>query len=461
MGEKRAADGADGADAVDGVGGASEERTGRNPEAALSRRELGLLAGAGLASLALPWAAYAEAPAPAGPTAGLASSAGSSDSASSSDSARTSDSASSSDSARTSDSASSDSPAPTALRAAFLGTYTTQPGGDTGIGLATYRPGRGELTSTGVLPGVTNPSYLALSPDRRTLYAVNEQAEGAVTAVRVGPGRPPELLGSRPAGGADPCHLSVHGRFLLSAHYTSGSVSVHPLGRDGVPGAVSDVVRHEGSGPDPERQEGPHAHQVVTDPAGRYVLAVDLGTDTVHTYRLDDRKGTLREVSRASLRPGAGPRHLVFHPSGRYVYLVNELDSTLVVCAYEPRTGTLTPGKRQPTLPRGTALNERNYPAGVIISADGRFVYVSNRGHDSIVAFAVRRGGAELRPLSLTPSGGSYPRHIVLDPTGRLLFASNQKSGKVTTFRVSRETGRLNPVGAALGFPVPVCVLPL
>ncbi|MFJ4877840.1 beta-propeller fold lactonase family protein [Streptomyces sp. NPDC088745] len=452
MGEKHAVDGVDG---VDAAGGAGEVRTRRSPEAALSRRKLGFLAGAGLASLALPGSAHAEAPAPTGLTAGFVSSAGPAGSPRSSDSARPTDSA------RSSDSAGSDDPAPTALRAAFLGTYTTQPGGGTGIGLATYRPGRGELASTGVLPGIANPSYLALSPDRRTLYAVNEQTEGAVTAVRVGPGRPTELLGSRPAGGADPCHLSVHGRFLLSAHYTSGSVSVHPLGRDGAPGAVSDVVRHEGSGPDPERQEGPHAHQVVTDPAGRYVLAVDLGTDTVHTYRLDGRKGTLREMSRASLRPGAGPRHLVFHPSGRYVYLVNELDSTLVVCAYEPRTGTLTPGKRQPTLPRGTVLNERNYPAGVIISADGRFVYVSNRGHDSIAAFAVRRGGAELRPLSLTPSGGSYPRHIVLDPTGRLLFASNQKSGKVTTFRVDRETGRLSSAGAALESPVPVCVLPL
>ncbi|MFJ2741570.1 lactonase family protein [Streptomyces sp. NPDC087440] len=348
-----------------------------------------------------------------------------------------------------------------ALRTAYIGTYTAQPGGGTGIGLAAYRPDRGTLASTGLLEGVANPSYLAVAPDRRTLYAVNEQAEGAVTAVRIGGGRPAEVLGTRPTGGADPCHVSVHGRFLLSANYTGGNIAVHPLGRDGALGEVSDLVRHQGSGPDPERQEGPHAHQVVTDPAGRFLLAVDLGTDSVHTYRLDERKGTLRESGRAATRPGAGPRHLVFHPSGRHVYLVNELDSTLVVCAYDPRTGMLTPGNSQPTLPRGTVLDERNYPAGVIISPDGRFVYVSNRGHNSIVVFAVRRGGAELHPVSHTPSGGSYPRHIVLDPTGRLLFASNQKSGRVTIFRVDRATGRLRLAGPALEAPVPVCVLPL
>jgi 6-phosphogluconolactonase len=350
-----------------------------------------------------------------------------------------------------------------APRPAYLGTYTTHPGGGTGIGLASYRPGHGGLTSSGVLGGVANPSYLTLSPDRRTLYAVDEQAEGAVTAVRVGEGGPPQVLGSRATGGADPCHLSVHpgGRFLLSANYTGGSLAVHPIGRSGALGEATDLVRHTGSGPDPERQQGPHAHMVITDPAGRYVLAVDLGTDSVHTYRLDERKGRLQECGRAATRPGAGPRHLAFHPSGRYAYLVNELDNTLVVCGYDTRTGTLEPGTPQATLPAGTELGERNYPAGVIISADGRFVYVSNRGHNSIARFAAGRAGAELRLLSVTPSGGAYPRHLVLDPTGTLLFAAHQKSGSVTTFRVDRRTGLLTSAGAALAAPVPVCVLPV
>ncbi|MEN8650130.1 lactonase family protein [Streptomyces sp. 21So2-11] len=348
-----------------------------------------------------------------------------------------------------------------AVRPAYLGTYTSQPGGGTGIGLAAYRPGSGGLTPTGVLGDVANPSFLALSPDGRTLYAVDERAEGAVTAVRLGRGAP-EVLGSRRSGGADPCHLSVHpdGRFVFSANYTGGSVCVHPVGRDGALGEASDVVQHRGSGPDPERQEGPHAHMVVMDPAGRYVLAVDLGTDTVHTYRLDAGSGRLQERSRAAMRPGAGPRHLAFHPSGRHAYVVNELDSTIVVCDYDHRTGTLTPGTPRPTLPPGTEPPERNYPAGVLVSPDGRYLYVSNRGHDSLAVFAVECGGAALRPVSVTPSGGSYPRHIALDPSGTLLFAANQKSGTVTTFRVNRATGRLSSAGAPLTAPIPVCVLP-
>ncbi|MGW7054973.1 lactonase family protein [Streptomyces sp. NPDC054887] len=349
-----------------------------------------------------------------------------------------------------------------ALRRAYLGTYTTQPGGGSGIGLAAYRPRGGRLVSTGVLAGPQNPSYLALAPDRRTLYAVDERAEGAVTAVRVGEG-PPEVLGpARATGGADPCHLSVHpgGRWLLTANYTGGSVSVHPVGRGGGLGEATDVVRHTGSGPDPDRQQGPHAHMVVTDPGGRYVVAVDLGTDTLHTYRLDARTGTLREHARAATRPGAGPRHLAFHPSGRYAYVVNELDSTVVVCGYDARDGVLTPGTPRPTAPPG-ARTGRNYPAGVVVSPDGRFVYVSNRGHDSIAVFAAECGGAALRPVSVTPSGGSYPRHIALDPSGRLLFAAHQKSGTVTVFRPDPRTGRLTPAGPPLAAPVPVCVLPV
>ncbi|MET9519305.1 lactonase family protein [Streptomyces sp. NPDC002994] len=350
-----------------------------------------------------------------------------------------------------------------AVRRAYLGTYTTQPGGGTGIGLASYRPRSGQLASTGVLTGVQNPSFLALSPDRRTLYAVDERAKGAVAAVRVGGGAPEVLGRARGTGGADPCHLSVHpdGRFLLTANYTGGSLSVHPIGRGGVLGEVADVVRHTGSGPDPGRQEGPHAHMVVTDPGGRYVVAVDLGTDTVHTYWLDPRSGKLRERQRAAMKPGAGPRHLAFHPSGRHAYVVNELDSSVVVCGYERRSGVLTPGAPQSTLGPGTELDERNYPAGVLVSPDGRFVYVSNRGHDSIAVFGVERGGAALRLVSVVPSGGSYPRHIALDPSGVLLFAANQKSGTVAVFRVDRGTGRLSPAGAVLAAPVPVCVLPV
>ncbi|MFT7840635.1 lactonase family protein [Saccharothrix sp. BKS2] len=335
---------------------------------------------------------------------------------------------------------------------AYLGTYTTWPGGGRGIGLGSYDPATGRLRATGVVEGVPNPSFVIDAG--RYLYAVDEQADGAVTALAVGPDGVPEVINSQPTGGADPCHLALHRGFLLSANYSSGSVAVHPVRPDGGLGERTDLVEHSGSGPDPERQEGPHAHQVLPDPSGEFVLAVDLGTDSVHGYRLGD-DGRLALVSTARLHPGAGPRHLAFHPSGRYAYIANELDSTVVVAGY--RRGVLSPGPKLSTLPEGAPTSPRNYPAEVVVSADGRFAYLSNRGHDSVAVFAVERGGAALRLVEATPVGGRYPRHITLDRAGRFLLAANQNSGDVTSFAVDRTTGKLRQVGS-LEVPIPVCV---
>ncbi|MFC5055508.1 lactonase family protein [Saccharothrix xinjiangensis] len=335
---------------------------------------------------------------------------------------------------------------------AYLGTYTTWEGGGRGIGLASYDPATGRLRVTGVVEGVPNPSFV-IDAGRR-LYAVNEQADGAVTALAVRPDGVPEVINSQSTGGADPCHLALHRGFLLSANYSSGSVAVHRVRPDGGLGERTDLVEHSGSGPDPERQEGPHAHQVLPDPRGEFVLAVDLGTDSVHSYRLGE-DGRLTSAGVARLHPGAGPRHLAFHPSGRHAYIANELDSTIVVASYE--RGVLTPGAKLSTLPEGAPTSPRNYPAEVVVSADGRFAYLSNRGHDSVAVFAVERGGAALRLVGATPVGGEYPRHITLDQAGRFLLAANQNSGNVTTFAVDRATGGLREV-ASLEAPVPVCV---
>ncbi|MDJ1137984.1 lactonase family protein [Streptomyces iconiensis] len=349
-------------------------------------------------------------------------------------------------------------------RPLFLGTYTGQPGGGTGIGLAAYTLRTGHLTPRGVVSGVENPSYLALSPDRRTLYAVNESleagVEGGVTAVALRPGAPPEVLGRQGTGGAGPCHLSVHpgGRWLLSANYLSGSVAVHPVARDGALGERTDLVTHTSPPPGPG-QEGPHAHQIFTAPDGRHVLAVDLGTDTLYTYRLDTRTGRLTPVSRATVRPGAGPRHLTFHPGGRWAYLANEVDNTAVVCAYDPRTGRLAPGSAQST-GTGTGPGE-SYPAQFAVTRDGRFAYLANRGHNSVTRYAVEARGARLRLLDTVPVGGDFPRHLALSPSGRLLFAANQKSGTVSTFHVDRVTGALSPTGRPFPAPLAVCALPL
>ncbi|MGV9405651.1 lactonase family protein [Streptomyces sp. NPDC003667] len=340
-------------------------------------------------------------------------------------------------------------------RPLYLGTYTSAEGGGAGIGLAEYDPATGRITGRGTLTGVPDPSYLAVHPDGRTLYAVDERQDGAVSAVRLADRK---VLGARGTGGAAPCHLSVHpgGRWLLSANYQSGSVAVHPIDASGALGERTAVVTHSSPAPGPG-QQGPHAHQFVTAPDGGHVLAVDLGTDTVYSYRLDERRGTLTEVARARARPGAGPRHLTFHPGGRHAYLANEVDDTVAVCAYDPPTGRLTIGDPQPSGSSGGT----NYPAQFLVTADGSYAFLANRGHNSIARYAVEDSGARLRLLGTVPVAGDFPRQIALSPDGRLLFAANQRSGTVTVFHVDPEGGGLRLAGEPFASPVAVCALPL
>ncbi|MDX3843506.1 lactonase family protein [Streptomyces europaeiscabiei] len=351
------------------------------------------------------------------------------------------------------------SPSPTPTRTGpqplYIGTYTSVEGGGTGIGVATYDDRSGRITGKGTITGVADPSYLAVHPDGRTLYAVNERTQGGVTAVRLSDRK---ILGTRSSGGEAPCQLSVHpgGRWLLSANYGSGSVAVHPVEDSGALGERTDLVVHSSPAPGPG-QNGPHAHQVITSPDGGHVLAVDLGTDTVYTYRLDESRGTLTEVSRARTRSGAGPRHLTFHPQGRYAYLANEVDNTVVVCAYDPGSGRLTPGDPQST---GTGSGT-NYPAQLVVTPDGSYAYLANRGHDSLTRYAVEADGARLKLIDTVPVGGDFPRQIALSPDGGLLFAALQRSSAVSVFRVDAETGGLRRAGASFASPVAVCALPL
>ncbi|WEP00129.1 lactonase family protein [Streptomyces sp. FXJ1.172] len=339
-------------------------------------------------------------------------------------------------------------------RPLYVGTYTSVDGGGTGIGLASYDPATGRISGSGTLTGVADPSYLAVHPDGRTLYAVDERDDGGVTAVRRADRR---ILSTRSAGGAGPCHLSVHpsGRWLLSADYGSGSVAVHPIDASGALGERTDLVTHTSPAPGPG-QQGPHAHQFITAPDGGHVLAVDLGTDTVYTYRLDGAKGTLTEVAQAHTRPGAGPRHLAFHPGGRYAYLANEVDDTAAVCAYDPASGRLTIGAPQST---GSAGGTTNYPAQFVVTADGRYAFLANRGDNSLARYAVEAGGSRLRLLGTVPVGGDFPRQIALSPDGALLFAANQRSGTVTVFHVDASTGELASAGEPFASPVAVCAL--
>ncbi|WP_329334640.1 lactonase family protein [Streptomyces sp. NBC_01352] len=397
------------------------------------RRFVGALTGAGAAAV-LP--GCGDAPPPTDPTAAEASA--SAPEASASAPAR--------------------SRAPSGPRPLYLGTYTSVEGGGTGIGLATYDATSGRITKTGTLTGVGDPSYLAVHPNGRTLYAVNEREAGAVTAVRLSDRK---VLGSHSTGGGSPCHLSVHpgGRWLLSANYGSGSVAVHPIDASGALGERADLVTHSSPAPGPG-QEGPHAHQFVTSPDGGHVLAVDLGTDTVYTYRLDERTGRLGEVAQAHTRPGAGPRHLTFHPGGRYAYLANEVDNTVAVCAYDPDSGRLTVGDAQST-GTGSGTNGTNYPAQILVTSNGAYAYLANRGHNSLTRYAVEADGARLRLLDTVPVSGDFPRQVAFSPDGTLLFAANQKSGTVSVFHVDEDSGALRLAGEPFASPVAVCALPL
>lgn len=340
--------------------------------------------------------------------------------------------------------------APDATRTLYLGGYGS------GVTIAGYDSASGQITAGSTVPGVVNPSFLALHPSGNTLYTVNEQQDGAVTAVSLSSGTP-QVLGTQSTGGAGPCHLSVHpsGKWLLSANYNSGSVAVHPIASDGSLGGRTDLVTH--SSPPPGPQGGPHAHQILTSPDGAHVLAVDLGTDAVYSYVLDTAAGRLTQVSYASFPAGMGPRHLAFHPSGTFAYVACELGNAVVVCTYDPATGTLTPGQPQSS----GADDDSNAPGEIVTTADGAFVFLSNRGANTVTRYAVEAQGTQLRLLDTVPTGGSWPRHLALSPDDGLLFVSNQYAGTVTVFHVDTATGALTSAGEPFPQPSVACALPL
>jgi 6-phosphogluconolactonase (cycloisomerase 2 family) len=345
----------------------------------------------------------------------------------------------------------------------YLGAYTY---GDPeqGVGVATADDASGALTLDAVTPA-PDPTFLALDQSAGVLYAAGEGAEGQVFAYSLGQdGAITGELGASPSGGSGACHLSLHagGGHLFVANYGSGSVAVVTLGEDGAPLEVSQVVQHTGSGPNPDRQEGPHAHMVLPDPAvPDRLLACDLGTDSVHVYAFDPAQGQLTREQEVKMAPGSGPRHVALHPEAGAAYVLGELDSTLTICTYDSATGELTPQSTVPLLPDDFPP-DGNTAAEVLVTSDGKFVYASNRGHDSIAAFAVEgTGGTELRLLERTPCGGSGPRHVSLDADERWMFVANQNSGTVDVFARDPDTGGLTPAdGEPLSYSQVVCALP-
>jgi 6-phosphogluconolactonase len=340
----------------------------------------------------------------------------------------------------------------------YVGTYTG--GSSRGIYRFTLDLATGALTPTGEPTESSNPSFLALHPQGGFLYAVNEDREGAVSAFAVDSATGGlRFLNREPSGGGSPCHLIVDrdGRNVLVANY-GGSVAVLPVRSDGRLGSPSAVVKHQGASVDPDRQKGPHAHSVNLDPSNRYALVADLGLDKLLAYRFDPAAGTItpHDPPAAALAPGSGPRHFAFHPSGRHVYVLNELTSTVTVFSYRAESGSLAELQTVTTLPAG--FDGKSYPAEVVLSADGTFLYASNRGHDSIAVFAVDPADGRLAARGHHSTLGRKPRNFALDPTGAFLLAANQDSDNIVVFRVDRTSGGLSPVGAPVAAPRPVCV---
>ncbi|MEV8457252.1 lactonase family protein [Streptomyces sp. NPDC052095] len=344
---------------------------------------------------------------------------------------------------------------------AFIGSFTSA--GGQGVTAVAVDPESGALTVLGATDAVPDPSYLALGhgpgPGGRTLYAVSETEHGAVAALDISADVPRPLGGLRPVDGDGPTHLALAAGHLLTANYGSGSVSVLPVRADGTPGPVASVLRHTGSGPDRDRQLAPHAHQVLPDPSGNWVLGVDLGTDSVRVCALDPATGELRVHDETRLRPGTGPRHLAFHPGGGHAYVLNELVPTVTVCRWNAAAGVLEPVGETSVLPEGTGDGDaRTYPSEVVVSHDGRFLWTANRGDDTLSVLALDATGERAALVTTVDCGGHWPRDLALDPTGRRLYAANERSGDVSWFDIDPGTGVPRRAGS-LAAPAASCVI--
>ena len=347
----------------------------------------------------------------------------------------------------------------------YFGTYTDH--GSKGIYACRFRPSTGKLTPVELAAETVSPSFLAADPAQRFLFAANEIGDyqgaksGSVSAFAIdrhtGKLRTLNTVASR---GADPCHLTVDktGSHVLVANYTGGSVAVLPFSADGMLGQASDFVQHLGSSVNPERQHEPHAHDVVLTPDNRFAVVADLGLDKLLVYRYDPEKGKLspNDPPFGHLKPGSGPRHIALHPNGRWAYVISELANTVTAFDWDGDKGSFHELQTISTLPKD--FKGENSTAEIAVDPKGRYLYGSNRGHDSIAVYAIDPAKGLLTLIEDVPTLGKEPRNFALDPTGAYLFAANQNSNTVVVFRVNPKNGRLTPTGEKIEVMSPVCV---
>lgn len=341
----------------------------------------------------------------------------------------------------------------------YFGTYTGPQ--SKGIYCYTLNMTTGALTPHGVTEGVVNPSFLALHPTRPLLFAVAEVSRfgdapaGGVAAFQIDPASGQlKLLNTQNSGGTGPCYLSVDptGTHVLVANYGGGSVACLPIDPTGrLQPACTFIQFHSDA--------KPHAHAITPDPTGQFAIATDLGLNQIRVFAYDATNGklTANDPPFVSLPTGTGPRHFTFHPNGKWCYVINELNSTLNAFAWNAQTGTLTPFDHLATIP--TDFHDRNDTAHIAVHPSGRWLYGSNRGHDSIAVFRIDPDTGKLTGIGFEPTRGRTPRHFNIDPTGTFLLAANQKSDNVQVFRIDAQTGLLTPIGQPVPIPSPVCVV--
>ena len=347
----------------------------------------------------------------------------------------------------------------------YIGTYTNTD--SEGIYVYRLNMSNGRLSRVSTMSGIENPSFLDISPDQRFLYAIGEISEmddkpgGAAASYAIDQQSGALThLNTETTVGSGPCHVHVDrtGSYLLVANYGGGSVALLPIREDGSLGPASDFIQHEGSSVNPNRQNEPHAHSIMVAPNNKHAFAPDLGMDKILIYSIDLENGKLVHAAQPFVKvdPGEGPRHFDFHPNGRFAYVINEIGNTIVAYNYDAERGGLEPIQTVPTLP--AAFDGISHTADIHVHPNGRFLYGSNRGHDSIVICAVDERSGTLEVLGHEPTGGENPRNFGIDPTGTYLLAANQDTNDIFTFTIDGDTGSLTRCDQVAQVPRPVCL---
>lgn len=346
----------------------------------------------------------------------------------------------------------------------YVGTYTDRKVKSEGIYIYRMNAETGKLTLASTAKGVASPSFLVIDPSNKHLYAANEvgqfmgQKGGGVTSFSLDRKTGALVKLNEQTSPGVPCYVSVDqsGRYLFAANYGGGNVVMYPIKPDGSLQPQCSMIQHAGTGGDPKRQDAPHAHCIVPGPDGQFVYSADLGIDKVLIYQIDAKANKMVPHGEAAVKPGAGPRHLAFHPNQKFAYVINELDSTVTPLNYDKVKGALSAQQAISTLPAD--FKGASYCADIHIHPNGRFLYGSNRGHDSIVIFSIDQATGKLTMVGHELTGGKWPRNFGIDPAGRFLLAANERTDNVVTFRIDSNTGKLTPTGDNTAIPAPVCL---